>query len=102
MQVGVNEAATITVFEQLSALVRPRALIDESPELLLVREAITKLNYTPEALMMDLMQPCNQLTRQCLWLNQKIPCEDLFYVSKSSEGFCCSFNYKGSIHLNRY
>ncbi len=44
--------------------------------------------------MLELMQPCNLMIRSCSWLGKIIPCESIFRVAKSSEGFCCSFNYK--------
>lgn len=44
--------------------------------------------------MFELMQPCNQMIKGCAWLGKIIPCDTIFRVAKSSEGFCCSFNYK--------
>lgn len=46
--------------------------------------------------MLYVMQPCKSLIRQCLWLNKYIACSEIFQISMTSEGFCCSFNYVGS------
>lgn len=62
------------------------------PELTMVLES---LGVTIKQLMKIVMQPCNEMMKKCFWLNLPIPCEKLFSVSRSSEGFCCSFNYKG-------
>lgn len=92
---GFNSSATsMAVYEQLSALVRPK-IFDQAPEVESFRQAMDAFGYTPETLMKDLMQPCDRLIRQCYWLNQEVNCSKLFYLSKSTEGFCCSFNYKG-------
>lgn len=54
---------------------------------------LTELNYTTEKLMFELMQPCSLMLETCIWLGKFVPCEKVFRVAKSSEGFCCSFNY---------
>lgn len=45
--------------------------------------------------MLELMEPCSYMMQNCSWLGKSKPCETMFRVTKSSEGFCCSFNYKG-------
>ncbi|XP_037049613.1 pickpocket protein 11-like [Bradysia coprophila] len=64
---------------------------------------LTELNYTTEKLMFELMQPCSVMLENCIWLGQSVPCDTIFRVAKSSEGFCCSFNYnalKDNLEVN--
>lgn len=58
---------------------------------------LSSMNYSTEHLMLDLMQPCDLMIDNCTWLGKDIPCNQLFRVAKSSEGFCCSFNYKAPL-----
>jgi hypothetical protein len=32
---------------------------------------------------------------ECIWLDEKSDCSDLFEAAKSVMGICCSFNYNG-------
>lgn len=59
-----------------------------------IQQHLAALNYTTERLMYELMQPCEHMIANCTWLGRATPCVQLFRVAKSSEGFCCSFNYK--------
>lgn len=63
-------------------------------EFSLIHQDMSALNYTTDRLMYELMQPCDHLIANCTWLGKAMPCVQLFRVAKSSEGFCCSFNYK--------
>lgn len=38
------------------------------------------------------MHPCNEMLLYCEWQGKAKDCETLFRVSKSDNGFCCSFN----------
>lgn len=64
-----------------------------------VFEILQALNYTSETLMLELMEPCTFMMQNCSWLGKYVPCATLFRISKSSEGYCCSFNYKGQKYL---
>lgn len=44
--------------------------------------------------MFEVMRPCKDMIQNCTWLGSMMPCENLFKIATSSEGFCCSFNYK--------
>lgn len=70
--------------------------INETDELHELERAMAHFNWTSEILLEKLMQPCDRMLMKCLWLNENIPCERLFKVSKTTQGFCCSFNYKGT------
>lgn len=58
--------------------------------------------YKIDILMLRLMQPCSVMIKKCFWFDRLVPCEELFFVSKSSEGYCCSFNYEHIMQLNEY
>lgn len=53
---------------------------------------MTDMRYTVESLMLELMQPCSTMVSNCVWLGRSVPCNQLFRVSKSADGYCCAFN----------
>ena len=50
----------------------------------------------------QLGQSCDELLERCMWEGKIHNCADLFEERKSSEGFCCSFNYRGLVELKMY
>lgn len=96
-----NATAIRKVFEVANALIQIRP-VNDSYETKEVRRAMIPLNWTIETYMLSVMQPCNRMLRKCLWLNEKIPCDQLFVVSKTTQGFCCSFNYKGTNKCEKF
>lgn len=59
-----------------------------------VEYILLRLGYTIENIMLELIQPCEEMLQNCSWLGEVIPCKDLFRMIKTVDGFCCSFNYK--------
>lgn len=55
------------------------------------RLARLHFNATVEQILHDVMQPCENMVKQCLWLNKIVPCNELFQISITSLGFCCLF-----------
>lgn len=101
---GVNETHIEYFFKKMSGLVRPPPQ-QPNDVLLNVYDILEKMGYTSETLMREVMQPCNKMLYYCLWLNKEYPCDELFQVSKGSEGFCCSFNYgatKDAVHVDKH
>lgn len=82
-------------FTNLWGLVRA-PVTPPSDVLLDVFDIVEKMGYTSETLLQELMQPCSKMLYHCSWLNNEVPCEQLFRVTKGSEGFCCSFNYNAT------
>lgn len=87
---GLTEELVEQFYSNLSKLVQPEYVDDMFTQTLAI---LTELNYTTETLMFELMQPCSVMLENCIWLGKIVPCENIFRVAKSSEGFCCSFNY---------
>lgn len=54
---------------------------------------LDELGYETDTLMREVMQPCDEMLNQCSWLGTFAPCDTLFRIAKSIEGYCCSFNY---------
>lgn len=52
------------------------------------------LNYTTKQLMLELIHPCENMILTCMWLGKLYPCQSMFRVTASTDGFCCSFNQK--------
>lgn len=56
-------------------------------------QILDELDYKTETLMKELMHPCHKLLEKCSWLGKFVPCDTIFRIAKSIEGYCCSFNY---------
>lgn len=82
------------VLASSDALVQFRPL-NVTNELLEFRRAMKQYNWTVEDILVKIMHPCNRMLKKCMWLAKEIPCDKLFRISKTTQGFCCSFNYKG-------
>lgn len=91
MEFNITEERVDSFFHILNILVTPDFVDDTFNDTL---AALEKLNYTMDRLMFTMMEPCTQLLHFCVWLGTRMPCNQLFRVSSSAEGFCCSFNYK--------
>lgn len=48
-------------------------------------------NYTTEMVAKYLHQPCAELIVKCRWEFKIVPCEEIFEVSMSYHGSCCTF-----------
>lgn len=59
-----------------------------------MEKILTDNNYTIENIFLEVSQPCDSILKNCLWLGENVACFKLFRTIKSSNGFCCSFNYK--------
>lgn len=60
-----------------------------------VEYILERLGYGPEEIIYQLVQPCADMLKNCSWLGESLPCNKLFRLTKTSEGFCCLFNYRG-------
>lgn len=97
MEFNITEERIDSFFRILNILVSPDFVDDTYNDTLI---ALEKLNYTMEGLMFSMMEPCSQILQYCVWLGTPMPCNQLFRVSSSGEGFCCSFNYKPPLDPN--
>lgn len=79
------------MFTRMQYLVQPKQF-DEIEESVEFERAMQHHNYTYDKLMRLLMQPCDRMLVQCSWLNRIQPCNEIFGISKTTKGFCCSFN----------
>ena len=41
---------------------------------------------------LKVMQKCNQMIMACEWQGTMEKCSDLFSITRTDAGFCCSFN----------
>lgn len=88
---GLKKESIIEFLENLAKLITPEYI---DALYLKTYQFLEEMGYTTDKLMLELMQPCNNMIKNCAWLGKIVPCETLFRVARSSEGFCCSFNYK--------
>lgn len=93
---GFNETAIRIAFENLNAIVQAKN-VDNIIEIQEFERAMNRHNYTIQRMLRELMQPCNRMLRYCSWLDTVYRCDELFIISRTAKGFCCSFNYKGPL-----
>ncbi|XP_055621968.1 sodium channel protein Nach-like [Toxorhynchites rutilus septentrionalis] len=58
------------------------------------------LGYTPAKMLLELSQPCGSLIKYCYWLEAEVSCAKHFQITKTHEGFCCSFNADQAMHVD--
>lgn len=88
---GLKKETIIEFLENLAKLINPEYI---DALFLKTYQILEGMGYTTDKLMFELMQPCINMIKDCSWLGKIVPCDSLFRVAKSSEGFCCSFNYQ--------
>lgn len=96
---GLKKEAILEFLENLAKLITPEYI---DALYLKTYQILESMGYTTDKLMFELMQPCSKMIRDCAWLGKIVPCDSVFRVAKSSEGFCCSFNYqalKGNLEM---
>lgn len=91
MSRGVSLERINEFYSLLPNLMNPEFINDD---FINISEILRNLSYTTETLMLELVQPCENLLKACFWKGNEYPCYKLFKISRSTEGICCSFNYK--------
>lgn len=100
MQLGHKESDILDVVSHFHKLIGFR--VEDWPEKTkTITDALFTLGYTPQKFLHEMMQPCNKMLKKCLWYDRVTPCDTLFYVTKSSRGFCCSFNSAIAMKFNK-
>lgn len=74
--------------------VRARSVDVDMNEMAEFIRIMKSYNYTVRKFLAELQQPCDKLLRMCIWLDVNLPCNELFHVSDTTEGLCCSFNHR--------
>ncbi|GFG36325.1 hypothetical protein Cfor_05944, partial [Coptotermes formosanus] len=89
----VKNSTVLEVLAMLPALINFQEINDQ--EARKFQEVLLGAGYNISDLMLQLTPPCKTLLLKCIWLDTVTDCSDLFHVSKSVMGICCSFNYYG-------
>ncbi|RZC22689.1 sodium channel protein Nach, partial [Asbolus verrucosus] len=58
-----------------------------------LQDILEQNEYTVEEIMQKLAPGCDTLLQRCKWKGEEKRCESIFEQIKTTEGFCCSFNY---------
>lgn len=97
---GNNESDIWDVVSNFHAFLKPSLMEwpDQSNKII---SELTLLGYTIESFFRAAMQPCSVMLKLCIWYNRRMPCNELFFITKSSEGFCCSFNNVLAMKFNK-
>ncbi|XP_033210034.1 pickpocket protein 28-like [Belonocnema kinseyi] len=90
LKFGFKQQEIDRLFDLLPQLIRPAFANENFTHVPAILES---LGLSTEELMKYLMQPCEKMLLHCGWLDKIYDCNKIFKVSKTSEGFCCSFNY---------
>ncbi|XP_077301155.1 pickpocket protein 11-like [Arctopsyche grandis] len=56
-------------------------------------------NYTVDVLMRTVQQDCSKFLKFCMLQSVPVNCSEYFTMIRTSEGFCCGFNYRGPEHF---
>lgn len=100
MKLGHNESDILDVVSHFHKFIKPR--IEDWPQKTnAILNALAALGYTHEHLLLEAMQPCNDMIKKCVWYDRVTPCDTIFFVTKSSQGFCCSFNSEIAMKFNK-
>lgn len=88
---GHDKNDIMTFFSHIKTLIEPKPKTFTKNGMN-ITISIFRAGYTTNSLMREMMQPCNTMIKMCIWMGQLMPCDKLFYVSKTERGYCCSFN----------
>lgn len=61
-------------------------------ELPYLQELLQENRFDVQLTMKKLMYPCTKLMNRCRWEGVIVDCKELFLVSETYQGYCCSFN----------
>lgn len=61
-------------------------------ELQLVQDVLLDNRFDVQLTMKKLLFPCTKLLYRCRWEGVIVDCKELFAVSETYQGYCCSFN----------
>ncbi|KAF2880911.1 hypothetical protein ILUMI_25260, partial [Ignelater luminosus] len=110
---NINEEVFEDMLYNLSALVIYDDLGDMSGYRI-VFEELEKAGYTTDRLMEEVLvykslrtkiyilvfqlaHPCSSMIKKCFWQSEEVQCSQIFDSVKTSQGYCCAFNYYGSV-----
>ncbi|KAG5897776.1 hypothetical protein JTB14_019994 [Gonioctena quinquepunctata] len=80
---------------QLLAFNYPNEIEYNVTELNVLQEVLERNNLTDiSSVMEELSQSCDEMLTSCSWERISIKCSDFFGTSLTSDGYCCSFNYR--------
>uniref|UniRef100_A0A336KF41 CSON009762 protein n=1 Tax=Culicoides sonorensis TaxID=179676 RepID=A0A336KF41_CULSO len=89
---GIDDANIMFYLGNLSRIIT----MDHVDEMnVRVEYLLERLGYDIERIMKETELDCSGMLFNCSWLGVYMPCNQLFRLIKSSQGFCCSFNYNG-------
>ena len=57
-----------------------------------LQEILTENRFDVQLTMKKLMYPCSKLMFRCRWEGNIVDCKDVFAVTETYQGYCCSFN----------
>jgi acid-sensing ion channel, other len=61
-------------------------------ELPALQEILQANRFTVDLAMKRLMYPCTKMIHRCRWEGKIVDCKQMFSISETYQGYCCSFN----------
>lgn len=58
-----------------------------------LQDILDSNEYTIEEVMKQVAPSCSELLQRCKWKGEEKRCETIFETIKTTEGYCCAFNY---------
>lgn len=84
--------------KNLANLVRPTNISFTDAEMTSIQgteQVLNDLEINTSKLMKTVMHPCDHFLNSCYWLRDKVQCNKIFRAIKTTDGFCCAFNFGG-------
>lgn len=100
MELGHTESDIWDIFSHFHVFLKPGPVQWPTKARKIYIDLI-ELGYTVEQFFRIAMQPCSAMLKLCVWYDHRIPCEKLFFITKSVKGFCCSFNNVLAMKFNK-
>uniref|UniRef100_A0A182FFS8 Pickpocket n=1 Tax=Anopheles albimanus TaxID=7167 RepID=A0A182FFS8_ANOAL len=57
-----------------------------------LERVLGRMGWNPATLLLELIQPCEDLIKVCYWLGTEVPCPTVIRRTRTDNGYCCSFN----------
>lgn len=88
---NVTEEELISRIKHTAGFTHPLTDFD-SVDLPFLQDILTENRFDVSLTMKKLMYPCSKLLFRCRWEGKIMDCKDLFTVTETYQGYCCSFN----------
>ncbi|XP_074029493.1 sodium channel protein Nach [Leptinotarsa decemlineata] len=90
---GSNTNELVQQFRLLAQLIRNTRIDTPFSNFSQLQDILDEHKMSIETVMQKLTPSCDEILVRCLWKGEEKRCDSIFEQIKTTEGFCCSFNY---------